>query len=613
VTARVVNRRVRLLVAAFSVAFAVVLVRAGWLQAVRGDSLGELAASQHRESLTTPAHRGTIYDRTGVELAIGERAATVYANPRQIDNPRTVALTVGRALGVDPAELLPLLTDRSRGFVYLVRKADARRAEALRKRGIVGVGFLPEERRMYPLRTVASEIVGYAGTENHGLSGLELGLERIVGGRDGAKTIIRDPFGHALSTVESKEARDGRDVRLTIDNTLQREVERVLARTRERWNAKATTAVVLDPKTGGILAMAVEPGFDANRFPRVPRDIQRNRAVTDTYEPGSTFKIVTLSAVLETGMVQPTDTYTLPYKIRVSDRVIQDAAPRGTETMSVAEILSKSSNVGVITLALGLGRERLSQWIDRWGFGHRTGVEYPGETPGIVVPPEKWSGSTIGNVPIGQGIAVTPLQMVRAFGAIANGGVAIQPHFVDRVEGAPGRARRLGRKRIISERTAKQLTAMLRGVVEDGSGVEAKVPGYFVAGKTGTAAKPDPVRGGYSETHYVGSFVGFAPARNPRVVVLVTVDEPKGTIWGGTVAAPAFSEIMRFALQYLQVPPDLPAEAAKAAAMAAAEAAEPSDAEETAGATGDADGSTDSPSTDEIAPPTDPPAEPASG
>ncbi|MBA2614515.1 MAG: penicillin-binding protein 2 [Actinobacteria bacterium] len=562
-SARRVNRRVRLLVAVFTLAFGVVLVRAGWLQAVQSGPLDRLAASQQREAITIPAHRGTIYDRTGVELAIGERAITVYANPQQIMNPRAVALAVGRTLGTDPAAVLEQLSDRSKGFVYVARKADAVKAESLRRQEIVGLGFYPEERRSYPLGTVASEIVGYAGVDNRGLAGLELGLDKLLGGSDGKKTIVRDPFGHRLDTVDAEDAADGRDLRLTIDNTLQRQVERVLEATRERWNAKAATAVVLDPKTGGILAMGVEPGFDANDFPKASRDVQRNRAVTDTYEPGSTFKVVTLSAVLETGMVTPTDTYTLPYEIRVSDRVIHDAVPRGTETMSVAEILSQSSNVGVITLALGLGREKLSEWIDRFGFGHETGIEYPGETPGIVVPPEQWSGSTIGNVPIGHGIAVTPLQMARVYGAIANGGVAIQPHLVERVEGkgAVGPAR----KRVISTRVSKQLTAMLRGVVEDGSGVEAQVPGYFVAGKTGTAAKPDPVYGGYSKTAYVGSFVGFAPARNPRVVVLVTVDEPRGTIWGGTVAAPAFRDIMRFALQYLQVPPDVPEEAGSAA------------------------------------------------
>ena len=566
-SARHVNRRVRLLVAVFTLAFGLVLVRAGWLQAVQAGTLDQLAASQHREGITIPAHRGTIYDRTGVELAIGERAVTVYANPQQIEDPKATALAVGRTLGEDPAELLELLSDTSRGFVYLARKADALKAESLRQQGIVGLGFVPEERRTYPLRDVASELVGYAGVDNKGLAGLELGLERLLGGEDGKKTIVRDPAGHALDTVDAEEAEDGRDVRLTIDNTLQRHVEGVLQETRKRWNARATTAVVLDPRTGGILAMAVEPGFDANEFPTVPREVQRNSAVTDTYEPGSTFKIVTLSAVLETGMVQPTDEYTLPYQIKVSDRTIHDAVPRGTETMSVAEILSKSSNVGTITLALGLGRERLSEWIERFGFGETTGIEFPGESPGIVVPPEQWSGSTIGNVPIGHGLAVTPLQMARAFGAIANDGVAIQPHVVEKVEGAdPKEAKR---QRIVSTKTARQVTAMLRGVVEDGSGVEAQVPGYFVAGKTGTAAKPDPVLGGYSKTNYVGSFVGFAPVKNPRVVVLVTVDEPRGTIWGGTVAAPAFREITRFALQYLDAPPDVPEDAATETAAAA--------------------------------------------
>ena len=557
-TARVVNRRVRLLVAVFALSFGVVLVRAGWLQAVRAGDLDRLAASQHRETITVPARRGAIKDRTGVNLAIGERAITVYANPKQIEDPRAVAFAAGKALDLAPGRLVPLLADRSRGFVYVARKADARAAEDLRRQGIVGLGFYPEERRTYPLRNVASEVVGYAGMENRGLAGLELALDKTLAGVDGEKTIVRDPLGHELSVVDSKEAVDGRDVRLTIDNTIQRHVERVLAATRERWNAVATTAVVLDPKTGGILAMGVEPGFDGNRFPAVPRDRQRNRAVTDTFEPGSTFKVVTVSAALETGMVTPKTRYTLPYTIEVADRVIHDAVERGTEEFTVSEIISRSSNVGTVTLALGLGRNELAHWIEKFGFGRPTGVEYPGETAGIVVPPELWSGSTIGNVPIGHGIAVTPLQMASVYGAIANDGVAMAPHLVESVAGE-GPAAPEG-TRIISKETAAHVTRMLRGVVSEGSGIEAAVPGYRVAGKTGTAAKPDPVEGGYSDTRYVASFVGFAPAENPRFVVLVTVDEPSGTIWGGTAAAPAFREIASFALQYLQVPPDAPAE-----------------------------------------------------
>lgn len=557
-SARVVNRRVRLLVAAFALCFAVVLVRAGWLQAVRAGDLDRLAASQHRETITIPARRGTILDRTGVELAIGERAITVYANPRQIEDPRAVAFEAGKALDIAPAKLVPILADRSKGFVYVARKADASAAEELQEQGIVGLGFYPEERRTYPLRNVAAEVVGYAGTENRGLAGLELALDKTLAGTDGEKTIVRDPLGNELNVVDESEAVDGRDVRLTIDNTLQRHVERVLAETRERWNAKATTAVVLDPRTGGILAMGVEPGFDANRFPNVPRDRQRNRAVTDTFEPGSTFKVVTVSAALETGMVTPRTRYTLPDTIEVADRVISDAVPRGTEEFTVSEIISRSSNVGTITLALGLGRTKLAEWIEKFGFGRPTGIEYPGETEGIVVPPELWSGSTIGNVPIGHGIAVTPLQMAQVYGAIANDGVAMPPRLVESVAGEEPKP--VEESRIVSEETAAAVTRMLRGVVSAGSGVEAAVPGYRVAGKTGTAAKPDPIEGGYSDTRYVASFAGFAPAENPRFVVLVTVDEPSGTIWGGTAAAPAFREIATFALQYLRVPPDVPAE-----------------------------------------------------
>jgi cell division protein FtsI (penicillin-binding protein 3) len=554
------NRRVRLLVGVFTLAFAVVLARAGWIEAVRGPALSQLAANQHREKVTVPARRGTIYDRNGVEIAIGERAMTVYANPQQIRDPRAAAIAAGHALQIKPEKLFASLSDKSLGFVYLARKADPANAERLLKQEIVGIGAYPEERRTYPLGDVASEVVGYAGIDNKGLAGLELSLDKRLRGRDGEKTVVRDPLGHALNVIDEQKAEDGSDIYLTIDNTLQRKVEQVLDSTRSHWNAKAATAVILDPKTGGVLAMGVSPGFDANKFPKVPRDRQRNRAVTDTYEPGSTFKVVTLVGVLETGMVTPRTSFTLPYSIEVADRVIHDAVPRGTETMTVAQILSRSSNVGVITLALGLGRERLIEWIDKFGFGHATGIEYPGESGGILLPTDQWSGSTIGNVPIGQGIAVTPLQMARVYGALANRGVAIRPHLVERVGAEP--EQKAKRVRLMSALTARQIGAMLRGVVSEGSGIEAQIPGYVVAGKTGTAAKPDPILGGYSTTKYVASFVGFVPASNPRFVVLVTVDEPQGVIWGGTIAAPAFRDIAQFALQYLEVPPDHPGEVA---------------------------------------------------
>ena len=553
---RQANRRLRLLVAVFAVVFFAAFARVAWLQAVKAQTLDRLATSQHREHLDVPASRGTIFDRQGVQLAFGERATTVYANPKQIADPRETAIAVGEALDLDAGKLYPLLADRSRGFVYLARKADPEKADALKAEKLTGIGFNAEERRVYPQRTVASEVVGYAGTENRGLSGLELQLDKELAGKAGSKTIVRDPFGRTIDVVESTQVENGRDVILTVDHTIQGQVERVLRRTVARWGAESASAVVLDPRTGAVLALAVEPGFDANLYSTIAKsreDRLRNRAITDTYEPGSTFKVVTVGGILESNLVSPSTKFRLPYKLPVADRVIHDALPRGTQTMSVFEILSRSSNVGVVTLALKLQRARLAEWIKRFGFGRKTGIDYPGESPGIVLRPEEWSGSTIGNVPIGQGIAVTPMQMAAAYGAIANGGVWQQPHLVDHVEGRDRAEPR--RRRVLSERTADQLTKMLRGVVEEGSGTTAQIPGYRVAGKTGTAAKPEPT-GGYSDTRYVASFVGFAPASRPRLVVLVTVDEPRGAIWGGVVAAPPFAEIAQFALQYLEIPPD---------------------------------------------------------
>ena len=550
---RLANRRIRLLGAVFALVFSIAFIRAGWLQAIRAQALDRMASNQHRQTIDVQPHRGTIYDRRGLELAIGSPAITVYANPRQIRDPRAVAVAAGQTLGVDPDKLYPLLADRSHGLVYVERQADADKAQALQRRNIVGLGFYPEEKRIYPQQRVGSSVVGYAGVDNKGLSGLELSLDRVLTGRRGEKTIVKDPFGRTLEVVGSKPGSDGQNVYLTIDHTIQGQVERVLRATQERWQARSASAVVMDPRTGAILALAVEPGFNANRSPNVSDDRKRNRAVTDTYEPGSTFKIVTISAALESGQVKATTRYRLPPTIQVADRKIHDAEPRGTVTLNVEQILSLSSNVGVVTIAEALGKDRIASWIKRFGFGRRTGIEYPGESKGIVLPPNKWSGSTIGNVPIGQGIAVTALQMIAAYSAIANEGVWVEPHLVERVgNGAPVQP---ARRRIMSVGTAQAVRHMLRQVVEEGTGTTAQVPGYRIAGKTGTAAKPDE-RGGYSNYKYVASFVGFVPVKNPRVVILVTVDEPKGAIWGGVVAAPAFAEIAKFTTQYLEVAPD---------------------------------------------------------
>jgi cell division protein FtsI/penicillin-binding protein 2 len=311
----------------------------------------------------------------------------------------------------------------------------------------------------------------------------------------------------------------------------------------------------MDPRTGAVLAMAVAPTFNANRFPTTRADRRRNRAVTDTYEPGSTFKLVTVAAGLEEGMITPRTAFRLPPTIKVADRTIREAHTRGTQSMSVREIVEYSSNIGTITIAQRLGEGRLAYWIDRFGFGEPTGIDFPGESPGFALPLDEWSGSTIGTVPIGHGIAVTPVQMARAYAAIANGGVLVRPYLVEKVDGQD--VKRARGTRIVSREVSEQMLDMLRGVVLEGTGTEAAIPGYTVAGKTGTAAKIEP-SGRYSTSKYVASFVGLVPATKPRLVVMVMVDEPHGSIYGGDVAAPAFKQIARFNLQHLEVPPDAP-------------------------------------------------------
>jgi cell division protein FtsI (penicillin-binding protein 3)/stage V sporulation protein D (sporulation-specific penicillin-binding protein) len=557
-SARVANRRIRLLLAVFVLAFGVAFLRAAWLQGVRASSFGRLASSQHSEEVTIPAARGTLYDRGGVQLAIGEQAMTVYADPRRVADPRSEAEVVAKTLRLGQDQVYSALADRTRGFVYVARKADPALAAKLARKGLPGLGFYPEERRFYPQFNLASQVLGYAGVDNHGLAGLELSLDRQLAGRPGRERIVKDASGQAIDTITSRAERDGEDVYLTLDHTIQANAQTILRDTVRKWHAKSATAIVLDPATGAVRAMAVAPGFDANEYPKVWRVLQRNRAVTDTYEPGSTFKLVTVAGALSERLVSPTTRFTLPYEIHVADRVIHDAEPRGTETMSVARILSQSSNVGAITLAKLLGQRRLAQWISRFGFGKPTEIDFPGESRGIMLPEKNWSGSSIGNIPIGQGIAVTAIQMASAYAAIANHGVWARPHLVDHV--GDGRSKVPQRRRIVSRWVAHQLMGMLKNVVAEGTGTLAEVPGYQVAGKTGTAAKPDP-QGGYSDSRYVASFVGVVPASRPRLVILVSVDEPRGAIWGGVVAAPAFAQIAKFDLQYLDggIQPDAPA------------------------------------------------------
>ena len=545
--------RIRLLRFVFVVFLVLVGGRAVAL-ASSSQHLTELAQNQQTKHVDLPAHRGAILDRNGRKLAVGKPQQTVYATPYLLEDPVAAADELCAALQIhrrrEQREVLRALSDEESGFAYVARKVDPELAKAATALDLPGVGAYAEEERAYPMKGSAAQVLGFAGIENRGLAGIELLYDKQLAGVSGRETVVRDAEGRALKTTLDKVPVPGTDVRLTLDSVIQLCAEDALEKTVRRCNARAATAIVMDPRSGEIFAMATvtKEGFHGYGH---DRDADRNRAVTDVYEPGSIFKLVTISGALADGLITPSTKFTLPPSIHVADREINESHERGTVVYSVREILQWSSNVGAVKIGQLMGKEGLSKWVDAYGFGQPTGIQFPGELAGFVPPVDQWSGSSIGNIPMGQGIAVTPLQMAVAFSTVANNGVAVKPRLVAQV-GARVRDRP-EKNRVIPARTARQVRSMLALAVAEGTGVQAEIPGYEVAGKTGTAEIALPNGGGYAKGVYVASFIGMAPADHPRLVVLVAVD---GTaMYGGDAAAPAVQTIMRFALQYLEIAP----------------------------------------------------------
>jgi cell division protein FtsI/penicillin-binding protein 2 len=465
-----------------------------------------------------------------------------------IDDPADVASRLAPLLGKSESELMELLSDRSSGFAYLARKIDPDDGEQVEKLHIEGIGTVVEPRRSYPQGELAGQLIGAVGTDNYGLTGIEQHYEDQLGGDDGHRRLVKDAKGDLVSIVETDRAESGEDLQLTIDAALQERVEAVMGDVTTTFSPKGATAVVMDPRDGAVLALANWPRVDPNDIGAAEPEARENRAVTTTYEPGSTFKAFTVAAALQAGKITPATRFDLPPELQVADRTIGEAHERGYVNLSTAEILAQSSNVGSAMIGLRLGPKPFDKWIRNFGFGSPTGADLPGESPGIVLRPREYSGSSLGNMSIGQGLAVTPLQMAAGYSALANGGVYHHPHVIAG-EDDEGR-------RVISERTSREVAKMLEGVLAaGGTAEEASIPGYEIAGKTGTAEKPDLENGGYAEGKYVASFLGFAPAIDPRLMVAVMVDEPQGMYYGGEVAAPAFEKIMEFALPYLRIPP----------------------------------------------------------
>jgi cell division protein FtsI (penicillin-binding protein 3) len=561
-----IERRIGLLFACFMLLLCVAIARAGWMQGIQGGTLSDDAQSQHTQTVAIPGQRGRILDRNGRELAVSEEAADVVATPYQVKDPAETSRRLARLLDVSKSEILRALADRSAGFAYIARQVDLATAARVRKLKLGGISTLPSTRRIYPEGELAAQVIGTVGADGQGLTGLEAADNDLLGGANGERQVVLDGLGKEIERETLNGADQGEDLRLSIDAGIQTHTEKVLASIGLTYHPRDATAIVMDPRNARVLAMADWPSFDAGNLSSTPPEDLRNTATGFTYEPGSTFKAFTVGAALSEHLVTPTTPFYLPPKIRVADRTISDDEVRGPESLTVAQILAQSSNVGAVKIGLEVGAERFYEWIRRFGFGDPTGMEFPGEERGIVPTPSEFSGSTMGNLPIGQGLSVTPIQMAAAYAAIADGGILRAPRLV--LEEGDTPVPTSAGHRVISRQAAAQLRNMLEGVLAPGgTASEVSVPGYTLAGKTGTAEIA--VNGHYSNSQYVASFVGFAPAQDPRLLVAVVVDRPQGSYYGGKVAAPAFGQIARFALPYLEIPPDREGSATTAATAGA--------------------------------------------
>jgi cell division protein FtsI (penicillin-binding protein 3) len=552
-----IDRRIGLLFLGFIVLLGIALARAAYLGTARAGSLQHAAASQQISRVIVPAPRGTITDRNGVELAISESADEVDADPYLINDPVAVAQRLSPLLGKPVLTLATELSKPHTGFVPLAHLIPADTAAQIIKlhingKPINGISMSPKVRRVYPRSWTASQVLGSVHLNDQGAEGIEFKYNPVLQGTNGLRRTVNDAHGQPISIDDIRPTKPGKTIRLTIDAALQDEVEQVLAGVGAQYSPQGATAIAMNPNTGAILALANWPRVNANDPSASPPSASTDRAVTGTYEPGSTFKAVTVAGALQDGVVTPDTELNVPSVLQVADRQIHDADGHGDETMSVAHVLKVSSNIGADEIGLKLGQQRFDYWVHRFGFGAPTGVDLPGEDQGIVKHYWQYSGSSMGNLPMGQGESVTPIQMATAYSAIANGGILRPPHIVASI-GGKATATPAG-QRIISQTTAAQLRDMLRGVLADGGTASvAAIPGYDLAGKTGTANVI--VHGSYSSSAYVASFIGMVPARAPQLVVAVMVDEPQGSIYGGSVAAPAFQQIVGWAVPYLGISP----------------------------------------------------------
>ncbi|MBW3536363.1 MAG: penicillin-binding protein 2 [Actinobacteria bacterium] len=552
--------RLGAMVMALAMGFGLLTLRVGQVQVLSADRLEALGEDQRVRTLELPAERGSIFDRNGRELALSLRQQTVWANPRVISDPFGMAKTLAPVIGVDEDKLVERLS-RDAAFVYLARKVDDRVAEQVKNLKLPGIDLLPEPERFLPAGTLASSVIGQVGIDNEGLSGLESQFNSRLAGEPGTLVSERDPRGRPIPGGERafRPSEAGTDLVLTLDRSLQHQTEKALASQILSSNADGGTAIVMEVGTGEVLALAnlARAGADAPDGAPPVGPARANRAVTTVHEPGSVNKMITVAAALEEGLVSPSTELLVPDRLLVADHVFSDHDPHPTTNWSVTEIMAQSSNIGAIKLGQQLGKERLDSYLRQFGFGAPTGLDFPGESAGLLLEPDNYSGTSLATISLGQGIAVTAMQMLTAYNTVANGGEYVAPKLVRATvepDGAINPTPDSARRRVVSPRVAEQVSAMLVEVVQRGTGELAAVEGYTVAGKTGTARKPRDGARGYEAGAYVASFAGFVPAESPGLTAIVLLDEPK-PIYGGVVAAPVFAEVVRYALRLFRIPP----------------------------------------------------------
>jgi len=545
--------------------FPIIFIRIIQLQLVKKDELSRLASKQHQSIITFGPKRGTIYDVKGDNFAVSIDVDSVYARPPEVKNPSQTAKKLADILDLNKGALTKKLKTK-KSFVWVKRKVTPKESARIKESGVKGIHFVRESRRFYPQRFnphshLAAHLIGFVGIDSKGLEGIEAKYETTLAGNTTRLILGKDAFGREIITevpIPGKSP-ENYELYLTIDTNIQYIVEMELKRAVEERGAKKGMVVVMDPTSGGILAMANYPSFNPNRFWDYPPETWRNRVVTDIFEPGSVFKVFLASAALEEKVVKRHDIFFCENgAYTLSRKTIRDVKKYGW--LSLEHIIKYSSNIGAAKIAERVRKEKFYHYIKKFGFGQRTGIDLPGEAMGIIRHPKKWSKIALGNIAFGQGIAVTSIQLITALSAIANGGNLLKPYVVDKIVDSQGNTVRQSHpiiiRRVLSEETAEIMTSILKGVVmEGGTGTSAALSYYGVAGKTGTAQKVDSVLGGYYEDRFISSFVGYAPSNHPRLVILVVIDEPQGIPYGGRVAGPVFKNIAERSLRYFNIPP----------------------------------------------------------